>query len=84
PARRHGEPWPPAAPKDAPAPEDAPAPRPPQASPAPPTPYVPQPHDGAEAESEHRPGGVPGPAAQDLVAPAPQPRTREGDAEDPP
>ncbi|MFI1454121.1 SPFH domain-containing protein [Streptomyces roseus] len=75
PAQRYGEPWPPAAP------EDAPAPRPPQ---APPTPYVPQPHDGAEAESEHRPGGVPGPAAQDLVAPAPQPRTREGDAEDPP
>ncbi|MFE2879714.1 SPFH domain-containing protein [Streptomyces roseus] len=78
PAHRYGEPWPPAAP------EDAPEPRPPHAPPAPPTPYVPQPHDGAEAESEHRPGGVPGPAAEDLVARAPEPRTEEGGAQDPP
>ncbi|MFE5535039.1 SPFH domain-containing protein [Streptomyces sp. NPDC056492] len=90
PAQRYGEPWPPAAP------EGAPATRAPH---APPAPYVPQPHDGAEAESEHRPGVVPGPAAQDVVtqdaaagdavardvvARCVEPRTDEGDAEEPP
>ncbi|MFI5670282.1 SPFH domain-containing protein [Streptomyces sp. NPDC051704] len=83
PAQRYGEPWPPAAQEGGAGSRTAHA-----GEPAAQVPYVPQPHDGieaeveAEAESGPRPTAVPGPAVGDIVARAVARGMAEGDAED--
>ncbi|MFI1152402.1 SPFH domain-containing protein [Streptomyces sp. NPDC020817] len=77
PARRYGEPWPPAAQEG-----DAGSRAAHACESAPQAPYVPQPHDGIDTEPEPWPGAVPGPAVGDIVARAVARGMGEGDTED--